>query len=93
MKLWLDDVRPEPPGWTRAHSVAEAIAYLSAGEVTCASLDHDLGDHEADGGDGINVVDWMAEHGVWPVDGVTVHSANPVGRDRMLATIRRYSPY
>jgi hypothetical protein len=93
MKLWLDDVRPAPAGWTAVHSVNEAIARLQWGDVTECSLDHDLGVYAGEGGDGIHVLDWMAEHGIWPPDGVSVHSANPVGRDRMMATLRRYSPY
>jgi hypothetical protein len=43
MKLWLDDRRPAPSGWTRAYSVAEAQRYLTTGLVEEASLDHDLG--------------------------------------------------
>jgi hypothetical protein len=43
VKLWLDDLRPAPPGWTWAKSSARAIALLESGEVTEASLDHDLG--------------------------------------------------
>ena len=43
MKLWLDDIRPAPEGWTHARTVAEAKALLETGEVTHASLDHDLG--------------------------------------------------
>ena len=43
MKLWLDDRRPAPAGWTRAFSVAEAQALLKTGQIEEASLDHDLG--------------------------------------------------
>lgn len=43
MKLWLDDVRPAPPGWTWAKSAVRAIALLETGTVTEVSLDHDLG--------------------------------------------------
>jgi hypothetical protein len=35
----------------------------------------------------------MAEHDIWPRDGIHVHSANPVGRDRILGTVNRYGPY
>lgn len=93
MRLWLDDIRPAPDGWVHARSVRAAVTHLATGQVTEISLDHDLGDHAHDGGDGIAVVDWMAEHDVWPPDGLTVHSGNPVGRDQMLATVDRYSPY
>lgn len=32
--LWVDDLRPAPPGWTWAKSSAEAISLLAAGEYT-----------------------------------------------------------
>lgn len=38
---------------------------------------------------GYDVVCWMEEHGIWPEDGVRVHSMNPVGRQRMEAVIRK----
>lgn len=43
INLWLDDLRPAPPGWTHARTVDEAKPYLEAGLVVYASLDHDLG--------------------------------------------------
>lgn len=92
-RMWLDDVRPAPTGWVHVRSANEAISLLATGVVTEASLDHDLGDFYIGGGDGYRVVLWMAEQGVWPPDGVAVHSANPVGRERMVGTIRRYGPY
>jgi hypothetical protein len=91
IRLWLDDVRLAPEGWTHVRSVNEAIAILRerAGEVAEMSLDHDLGDFAEDGGDGVRLVLWMAEHDVWPPV-VRVHSMNPVGRANMEALIRRY---
>jgi len=44
MKVFLDDERATPEGWTRVFWPAEAIALLPTGEVTEISLDHDLGD-------------------------------------------------
>lgn len=43
MKLWLDDIRPAPEGWTHVKTVQDAITFLKTGQVTEASLDHDLG--------------------------------------------------
>lgn len=47
MRLWLDDVRDPAHyghiGDTWAKTYAEAIRYLESGEVTSASLDHDIG--------------------------------------------------
>lgn len=74
-------------------SVNQAIGLLEAGDVADASLDHDLGDFAHDGGDAWRLVDWMAEHDVWPAESISVHSANPIGVSRMLSTIDRYGPY
>ena len=43
MKLWLDDTRPEPSGWTRAKTALEAISLLETDVVEEISLDYDLG--------------------------------------------------
>ncbi len=43
MKLWLDDVRSAPEGWTHVHTVEQAKALLISHHVSEASLDHDLG--------------------------------------------------
>lgn len=39
---------------------------------------------------GYDVVCWMEENNVWPIDGVRVHSANPVGRARMQQVIDKH---
>lgn len=93
MKLWLDDIRPAPVGWVHVRSVNDARNLLENNTVTEASLDHDLGDYAADGGDAWRLVDWMAEQNVWPTESFTVHSANPIGSRRMLETAGRYGPY
>lgn len=100
MKLWLDDIRsPERfgcIGWTWVKTADEAIALLVTGEVTEASLDHDLtveatlGSPAPDERTGYTVVCWMEEHGVWPCDGVVVHSLNPAGKARMQMAIDRH---
>jgi len=103
MKLWLDDIRDPAShgrlGWTWVTTVADAIALLSTGEVTEASLDHDLAfEHYVNGtlysGElektGYHVVCWMEEHNVWPENGVHVHSMNPVGARRMRDVIDRH---
>jgi hypothetical protein len=51
MKLWHDDVRPAPPGWTWARTNEQAIELLSGQhhhgyQVTEISMDHDLGGHD-----------------------------------------------
>ena len=78
MKLWVDDARAEPDGWTRARDVKMAQAYLSAYEVEEVSLDHDLGR----GGNGVDLVRWMIERKLVP-EQVRIHSWNPVGAKTM----------
>jgi hypothetical protein len=99
VRLWLDDDlvdRAAPEGWTHVTTATEATDLLDTGRVVELSLDHDLGDDERFGR-GIDVVDWLAaqqeEHGriLWPRDGITIHSANPSGRDTMIRAIENYA--
>lgn len=88
MKVYLDDVRDAPPGWHRVLWPEEAISLLETGAVTELSLDHDLGDDAR--GTGYDVILWIEEavvtrHFIPPR--IAIHSANPVGRDRMLRGI------
>ncbi|GHG25905.1 MULTISPECIES: cyclic-phosphate processing receiver domain-containing protein [Amycolatopsis] len=86
-RLWVDDLRPAPPGWTWAKSSAEAIAFLRDGEFAALSLDHDLGGEDTTR----PVVLWLCEHDRWPAE-VRVHTANPVGREWLTGMARRYGP-
>lgn len=93
MKIWLDDIRPAPEGYTLAHSVNEAITLIEQAEKFGTSIDlidcdHDLGDYYPDGGDGIKLLDWLCERQTfYPI---LLHTANPVGRDNMLRLIKRH---
>ena len=96
MKLWLDDVRPPHEngaiGFEWAKDTDQAIALLRSGDVTFASLDHDLSVNATLGNwkneiTGYDVLCWMEENDVWPIDGVVVHSMNPVGKERMQVVI------
>lgn len=80
-RLWLDDTRPAPKGWTRVRTVDEAKAAMTREQFDHVSLDHDLGAHTEDGH---ALVEWMAETNTWPKRRPHVHSGNPEGRDRML---------
>jgi len=84
-RVWLDDVRPAPAGWTRAYTARDAIALLEAGVVVEISLDHDLGD-EATCGSGYEVACWIEEAVAtrgFASPTIRIHSANVVGRARM----------
>ncbi len=90
MKIYLDDIRVAPRGWIQTVRPDETIRWLETGEVTDLSLDHDLGDETP--GDGYDVLVWLEEavivRGFIPPSNISVHSGNPVGRDRMEAAIR-----
>ena len=59
MKLYLDDERPTPAGWTRCYWPDEVIEFLKTDFVTEISLDHDLGDDPK--GAGYDVLTWIEE--------------------------------
>ena len=90
VEMWLDDVRNPPelhdPPMVWVKTAEEAVDLLKTGTVSYASLDHDLGF----GGSGYDVVCWMEENDQWPVNGVDVHSMNPVGRQYMMMAINKH---
>ena len=94
MKLWIDDVRPEPDGYIWAKSVIQAqniIEYFEdlygSPSVELIDTDHDAGDFAQYGGDYIKLLDWLEETGRnYPI---RIHSMNPVGRENMRVIIKR----
>lgn len=95
--LWLDDIRdPGAHGYAGAtwvKSYEEAICALNSGVFDFASLDHDLGVASTIGlreRTGYDVLCYIEEHELWPLHGVSVHSSNPSGKEKMLAGIRRH---
>lgn len=100
MKLWVDDVRPAPLGYTWTKSVDGAIDHIknyelmfkvSGGKefykITLIDIDHDAGDFACYGGDYIKLLDWLEETGRnYPI---RIHSMNPVGVENMRRIIQR----
>lgn len=84
MKVFLDDERIAPGGWTQVRWPEEAIALLNTGEVSELSLDHDLGDDAH--GTGYDVLKWIEEavatRKLTPPT-IHIHTANPAARVRM----------
>lgn len=95
MKLWLDDIRPMPEGYdVHVTTAQEAISFLETHNVTEISLDHDLGPEEA--GTGYSVACWI-EYAAFkslckPIV-MHIHSANPVGMERMSKAIKNACRY
>ena len=91
-KLWLDDVRPAPDSsWVSFDNVEDLIGAMKriinwGLDIEIISLDNDLGEGLTEG---YKVLDWL-ESLLIPVEfGIHIHSANPVARERMRATIQR----
>lgn len=88
MKIYLDDERKAPEGWTQCRWPEEVIALIEEGGVSEISLDHDLGD---DPRTGYDVLVWL-EYRTYrtgklpPI--MAVHSANPPARKRMEEAIK-----
>ena len=86
IKLWLDDCRPAPAGWTLAVTVADAIALLRTGRVTHASLDYHLTGREK----GHEVATFIKEEayaGRLPRLAWTTHTSDSRGAEHMRAIL------
>ncbi len=95
IKIWLDDKRPAPNGYIHCRSVNEVINNIYQCErdkvyIDLLDLDHDLGEYAKDGGDGIKLIDWLAETKRFYK--INLHTMNPVGKENMQREIDRYWP-
>lgn len=91
MFLWVDDVR-EPPSdeWLWARSVVEARTAIRfyerqmSDDTILIDLDHDAGDYAQDGGDYIEILNWLEREGIVDMGYFfRFHSQNPVGVENM----------
>ena len=88
MKLYLDDVRTPPEGWTLVSTVKNMMFLTATENPTHISLDHDLGDTDPDY-TGYYFMLWLEREVFcgkytkenFPV--ITFHTDNPVGRENM----------
>jgi len=90
MRLWIDDIRPSPPGFEwHARTVAEALRIVQEGVVEFISFDHDLGPEPGETGYKIALyIEKAAQAGEISRIGWAVHSANPVGAERIRQAMR-----
>lgn len=99
MKIWIDDVRHAPEGYSSAKSVKGAILKIKFAEkmyehlkddsfkIELIDIDHDAGNYAEDGGDYINLLNWLEETGRnYPI---RIHSMNPVGVENMRRIIQK----
>lgn len=99
--LYLDDIRNPPEfvnaDYTVVRSFKEACDVVSKeSKFDLWDLDHDLGvEKDRDGlwraaPTGMDFLKWASHNALdkWPKNFVSVHSANPVGRENMESLIR-----
>lgn len=93
MKLWIDDVREAPEGYIWCRSVNETKEFITRYlqwniRIELLDIDHDAGDFASDGGDYIEILNWLEEYMVccFPIH---IHSMNPVGVENMRRIIKR----
>lgn len=101
MKIWVDDIRPAPHGYFHCYSVNQAIELIRLSRffwdkfpnlsdiepIKVIDLDHDAGDYQYDGGDYINLLNWLEASNLdFPI---AIHTMNPVGAENMRRIIRR----
>lgn len=88
MKVWLDDERPAPTGWTLVKTAQEAIDLISKGEVDEISLDNDLGLRQPEGYLVLDYIEYqLANLLVPPPRHIHIHTGNPVAAKRMRQTL------
>lgn len=100
MKLYIDDIRQAPKGWTLARTINSAINAIIQFEPTEISLDHDIS-HETtiDGNYLVHSSDecfcavalFIGErykNKLKPK--ITLHTANPNGAEKMAEKLGRY---
>jgi len=95
LNIYLDDIREIPNHleglWIPIRTAEDVIYLLKKGVVKDMSLDHDLGKdyfgHERL--NGYELLCYMERDNLWPKGKIYVHSANPVGREKMLAVLKK----
>lgn len=92
MKIYLDDIRyPSEEGWSIVRKYMDFFFMWQVNKhlITHISLDHDLGE-EKTGYDALSLIEeeYLALGFDRPIV-ITVHTANPVGREKMTKVINR----
>ena len=93
MKLYLDDMRTPPVGWTLCRWPKDVIECLKTMEVDEISLDHDLGDDKITGYDVLTWIEREVHLNNYKPPIMKVHSANPVARERMERAIKSINDF
>jgi len=94
INIFMDDNRPCPDRFILARNASDCRLLLLENEVNILSLDHDLGDVDAE--TGYDFCKWLVEEGytnsnIYPKV-IYLHTGNGVGRDNMFKLLKRYKP-
>jgi hypothetical protein len=89
MKVYLDDERETPEGWTRTTTVEQTVRLLETRTVESLSLDNDLGLDQLEGHE---VLSWLESQiyfdATFPLPIITIHSANPTRVEHMQRALK-----
>ena len=81
MKLWVDDEREAPKGWTWVRTSEEAITHLVNHKVSEMSLDYTLANKpDGEWDDGTQVLTWLKDHRLRKPNKIVAHSSSASGR-------------
>ena len=88
-KLYLDDVRHCPNGYTLVRNVKEFKDYINTNGVPeLISFDHDLGGDET----AMQCIHWLIKND-YCIKDYKIHSANPVGRANIEGLITSWKKF
>lgn len=94
MKLYLDDIREAPKGWTRTYNIYDTVEWFWSHHITDISLDHDLG---MDNENGYDVLLWIEEqvhvNSKFKCPNIFIHTANPSARRKMELAVNNINKY
>lgn|SRR5690554_5273766 len=88
INVYLDDLRPCPPGFVLARTAEECMLLLQDCEINILSLDHDLG---LDQPTGFDVVKFMVQHGRYAND-IYLHTSSAMGKSNMFQLLYKHKP-
>lgn len=92
MKLWIDDIRKAPNGWTWVKSSSEAIKMLLSHPIEEISFDHDLGGEDT-AYRVATLIEERAYNGKIPKMIWHIHSANPIGEKNIRMAMQNADKY
>jgi hypothetical protein len=102
MRIYIDDIRPAPEGWTQARTVTDAIRVIDmfSDKITDISFDHDISYSVEVAGtqrpfpspENFTAVARFVEKIVRRDVKITIHTANPVGAKELEDILADFEP-